>query len=348
MKLPTTLAAILVVTAMPGHAQWLHQPTAGLPRLPSGAPDLNAAAPRTADGKPDLSGIWMWRLSNQSVNVADLLRPEEIQPAARTAAAQRADDYHRDDPWSFRCLPLGPRLNQYSGLPAKIVQTPTLIVLLSEGLMYRQIFLDGRRLPTAPNPAFMGYSVGRWEGDTLVIESTGFDDTTWLDNAGHPHTEALRIVERVRRPDVGHLEIDETIEDGPLYAKPITVHLAADLMPDTELLEYVCNQNEKDLQHLVGKASDEARTAVEVPVRVLEKYAGTYDLRLPTAPSTPNLLKVSLIDGMLVLNGRKLLPRSTTRFGAVEFVMNDRGEVTHLIFRAGSQDLLARRVPDPR
>src|SRR5262249_9384985 len=153
--------------------------------------------------------------------------------------------------------------------------------ILFEDLSYRRVFLDGRKLPIDPNPSFMGYSVGHWEGDTLVVESAGFNDRTWLDFGGHPHSEGLRVTERYRRLDIGHLDLKVTLEDAKVYARPWTIPIAVDLVTDTEMLEYVCNENQKDYDHLVGKASDDKKNAVKVPVSVLSKYTGTYEFHSP-------------------------------------------------------------------
>jgi hypothetical protein len=348
MKSMALTAAIVLITTT-ANAQWLHQPTTGLSRLANGAPDLAAPVPRTPDGRPDLSGIWQWRVFYY--NVAEDLKRDEIQPWARELVARRMEKLATDDPASFQCLPLGPRLNLYPPLLAKIVQTPALIVLLSEGLTYRQVFLDGRELPNNPNPSFMGYSIGHWDGDTLVIETVGFKDVTWLDQSGNPHSEALRVTERLRRPDVGHLEVDERLEDPAIYAKPLTVRITADLVPDTELLEYVCAENEKDVPHLIGRASDDTKTAVPVPASVLEKYVGSYDLPWRATASTPNVIKITLTDGTLLFGGRPLIPLSTTRFtGAVqlEFLTNGDGEVTHVIIHTAGGDVKGTRIPAPR
>jgi hypothetical protein len=138
--------------------------------------------------------------------------------------------------------------------PFKIVQTPGLVVILYEGwTIYRQIFTDGRRLPKDPNPAWMGYSAGSWDGDTLVVDTAGFNDKSWLDLMGHPHTEALHVVERFRRSDLGRMETQITIDDPVAYTKPWTVTESSRLLPDTELLEFFCNENERDVPHLVGR-----------------------------------------------------------------------------------------------
>jgi hypothetical protein len=158
----------------------------------------------------------------------------------------------------------------------KIIQTPGMIVILNSDLTYRQIFMDGRKLEAAPNPSWMGYSVGRWERDTLVVESFGFNDRTWLDTSGHPHTEALRTTERYRRRNFGNPDLEVTFADPGAYARPWTVAVRAELAPDTESIEYVCNESKSDLNRLVGRVSDDAKSEVGIAPGILAKYAGTY------------------------------------------------------------------------
>src|SRR5437870_4476128 len=269
-------AVIFSAVTLPVAAQWLNHPTPGIPRTANGKPNLTAAAPRTADGKPDLSGIWQRISFKYERNAAADLKPGEIQPWAQKLAAERAEDLGKDH-MSVQCLPWGPSAN-YSPRKAKIVQTRSLILFLDEDLTYRQIFMDGRPLEKDPNPSWMGYSVGRWDGDALVVESFGFNDKTWLDRNGHPHSEALRVTERYRRRDFGHLEIEMTLDDRSVYARPWTVALKAELDPDTELLESVCNENNKrSLEGWVGKLSDEKKSEKKVAREILANYVGTYE-----------------------------------------------------------------------
>jgi hypothetical protein len=212
----------------------------------------------------------------------------------------------------------------------RIVQTPTLVVLLFAGLEYRQIFMDGRTLEADPNPSWMGYSVGRWDGDRLVVESNGYNDRTWLDLAGHPHTEALRVTERYRRRDFGHLDIEMTLHDPAVYAKPWTVMRSARLMADTELLEYVCNENPNRHDHWVGTRSDAKVSAVTVAPEVLATYAGTYVEQPPTFMRNPGrVIEITFHDGQLFgkLNGgdeAPLIAQSEARFAglgsSIEFI----------------------------
>jgi len=204
----------------------------------------------------------------------------------------------------------------------KIVQTPGLILILNPDLTYRQIFLDGRALEPAPNPAWMGYSVGHWDGDTLVVESFGFNDRTWLDHDGHPHTEALRMTERYRRRDFGNLELDVTLSDPAVYAKAWTVKVRAELAADTELIEWVCNEKGSELQHWVGKASDEKRSAVKVAPEVLTKYAGIYEEQPPLWRLVPRVIEITLSGDTLFadMDGRgktPLVAQSQTSFSGL-------------------------------
>jgi len=236
----------------------------------------------------------------------------------------------------------------------KIMQTPGLIAILYEDLTYRQIFLDGRELPKDPNPSFMGYSVGRWEGDSLVVESTGFNDRTWLDFGGHPHSEELRITERIRRRDFGHLDIEETLTDSKIYGRPWTIVIHGDLTTDTEMLEYVCAENEKDREHLVGKSSDDRKNAVKVAPEVLTRYVGTYDFRIPENPTQVIAIQVTAAGSELVfdfLGDRSpLIPLSNTAFSAagdlITFATNDQGVVTHMIMQTPEGDRKAIRTQD--
>ena len=222
------------------------------------------------------------------------LKPTEVQPWATELYKQRMENLGKDDPGTFKCLPQGPRVTLGAGGWAKIIQTPLLVVILYENLSYRQIFLDGRALPTEPHPSFMGYSVGRWDGDTLVVESRGFKDTTWLDFGGHPHTEDLRVVERIRRPDFGRLDVQVTFEDPKVYSRSWTVPVKVDFVADSEMLEYVCNENERDYAHLVGKASDDKKNAVKVAREILSKYVGAYEFRSTEDPNLLTLVNVTL------------------------------------------------------
>jgi len=201
--------------------------------------------PRAADGKPDLSGVWY------AQRPVDPGKPEPL-PWVEELLRERAANNSKDAPGAH-CLTRG--VTAAGALfPYKLVQTPTLLVMLFEDDIpsHRQVFLDGRGHPKDPNPSWMGHSIGHWEGDVLVIDTVGFNDRSWLDPQGHPHTEKMRVTERLRRPDLGHLEIEFTIDDPGAYKKPWTIKRIADLDPGDEVGEYVC-ENNKDPEHMVGK-----------------------------------------------------------------------------------------------
>ena len=264
---PTTLAfSVFIAASLLGGvtlgAQWLHYPTAGIPRLTDGKPNLDAPPPRTADGKPDLSGLWEIRrqrmiADQREVNISPFQSDIgdgldgglPYQPWARALAQQQRANNWKDAP-STRCLPLGPLLAHTYLDPRKIIQTPGLLIILNErDFSYRQIFTDGRPLPHDPNPSWYGYSTGHWDGDTLVVETNGLRDGLWLDLGGDVITEAAKLTEKFRRPRFGVLDIDVTVDDPKAYTRPWTVTLHQMLMVDTELLEFVCLENEKDVQH---------------------------------------------------------------------------------------------------
>jgi hypothetical protein len=213
-----------------------------------------------------------------------------------------------------------------------------MIVVLYEDLTYRQIFMDGRTLPKDPSPSFLGYSVGHWEGDELVVESEGFKDTTWLDFGGHPHTESLHITERYRRADFGHIQRDITLSDPVTFDKPIKVASNMKLIPDTELLEYVCTETPRERFSLTGRTPEQR--ALHIAPGILGKYVGVYDF---AGDNTFGIrtANVTLSDGKLFVDfngaGRiPLVPLSQTMFsprllGVYEFVMDERGAVTHLV-----------------
>jgi len=309
----SAIAVVTITLSAPLAAQWLTQPTPGIPRTTDGKPNLAAPAPRASDGKPDLSGLWNRLSPKYHRNIAADLKPGEIQPWARALVDERRENLGKDY-MNVRCLPLGPGYVTAADITGaemmKIVQTPGLILILNPDLTYRQIFLDGRALESEPNPSFMGYSVGHWDHDTLVVESAGYSDRTWLDHDGHPHSEALRMTERYHRRDVGHLDIEVTLSDPQAYARPWTVAVRAELLPDTEMIEFVCNENERSLEHWVGKASDEQKKEVQVAPGVLAKYVGTYAEQAPFWRTLPRLVEITLDNGRLFgeVDGRGKVP----------------------------------------
>ena len=278
-------AAILLAFAPAGLlAQWPAYPTAGVPKTADGKPNLTGPVPRIADGKPDLSGVWQYvrgpmppapaatpvatapaasgppdliplaiRLSqfwNLGASFKDGL---PFQPWAAELHSQRVAQNSQDNP-DAHCLPLGLMQLHTHGQPRKMIQTPGVIVILYEANGgVRQIFTDGRPLPQDPQPWWFGYSTGKWEGDTLAVETSGFRDLGWLDVEGSPLTESGKIIERFRRLDYGHLEIEATIDDPKAYTKPWTVTVHQRIMLDTDLIEFICQENDRSGPHLVGK-----------------------------------------------------------------------------------------------
>jgi hypothetical protein len=278
------LLGVLCTTAPTGaHAQWLNYPTPGTPRTKDGKPNLAAPAPRV-NGRPDLSGVWHeqpatvaeWRrllgdrfvdgalklsvpgmepdtVSKYAANILFDFKPEEapMRPEAADILRRRAGS----NLTSGSCLPMGLPLAGLVSEPTKIVQSPRLIVIMyeSDGT-HRQIYTDGRELPKeVAQPSWLGYSVGKWQRDTLVVETAGFNDKTWLDGIGHPHSEALRVVERYRRRDFGHLDVEMTFDDPQMYTKPFSIKVPYELLADSDIFENYCNENEKDRAHIGQK-----------------------------------------------------------------------------------------------
>ncbi len=273
-----TAGSIALVAALSPSlsAQWPAYPTAGAPRTPDGKLNLNAPAPRDADGKPDLSGTWEnpgWRaLATFSVSGTGgapggpRVQPPSVamffdigsavpnglpfQPWAAELRKKRMADNMKDNP-DAHCLPLGNMQLHTHPEPRKIIQTPKTIVILYEGNAgVRQIFTDGRTLPANdPQPWWFGYSTGKWDADTLVVETSGFRDAGWLDVNGSPLTDAAKVTERFRRVTYGRLDIEITVDDRKAYTRPWTVTVGQRLMPDLELIEFVCAENEKSSAH---------------------------------------------------------------------------------------------------
>jgi hypothetical protein len=337
--------ALLLSTA--ASAQWLNYPTPGIPRLPDGKPNLFAPAPRTADGKPDVSGIWSGAGPLYRFNIAQDLKPEDIQPWAEALFLQRVRDSRKESPLA-RCLPVSVPFHNFFNL-TQIVQTPGLIVMLYESpnSPHRTVFTDGRDLPKDPNPTWLGYSVGRWEGDTLVVTTAGFNDRGWLDSAGHPQTESLRLTERLRRRDFGHMDFEMTIDDPKVFTKPFTVKRQRVLAADTELLEDVC-ENERDTTHF------SVDSKIRLSPELLATYAGVYEL------ARGREAVVTVTGDMLFMQGLNepklpLLAESETEFmstatqNGFEFIKDAQGKVTHLMVRgaAGGDQKAVRKTPPP-
>jgi len=320
-------ALILIAGTIPAGAQWLDRRTPGIPRKPDGKPNLTAPAPRGPDGKPDLAGIWNGPVPETTFD------PASAQPWVNDLVRQRQREYWRKRP-SYQCLPSGPEADRAAGWK-RILQTPTAIAILNDDLTYRVIFMDGRELEADPAPSWMGLSVGRWDGDTLIVESVGFNDKTWLSRYGQPHTEALRMTERYQRTDFGHLRVEVTFNDPTAYAKPWGFTAAMALAPDTEMLESVC---ERSSDQWTG-GSD---TAVTVPPDVLARYVGVYhgfyqenkrtiEVTFSGGELIARIIGAAAVDGGEI---RPLIPQSQTLFEgggiAYQFIVDDKGVTTAL------------------
>lgn len=325
------VVVILAAWTVPIAAQWLNYRTPAIPRTADGKPNLTAPAPRTANGRPDFTGLW-----NNS-GWAGNPDPSTVLPWAQNAVRQRQDNFYRDRP-DNRCLPTGPQ--PFDGW-RRILQTQTFIAILNDDLTYRQIFMDGRTLESDPNPTWMGYSVGRWEGDSLVVDSLGFNDKTWLHVSGLPHTEALRVRERIRRRDFGHMQIDVTFTDPGAYTKPWTVTVNMELAADTEMIETVCESSSDHWPP--GTLSDAQQSKVNVAQDVLSSYVGVYiGDGGAFGRSEPTSLRVQLSDGELsvalsfIPTPFPLVTQSETSFlsrmGYVyEFIRDRSGVVTQVV-----------------
>jgi hypothetical protein len=280
LEMPNRSVCVLIVltaASISAHAQWLNYPTPGTPRTHDGKPNLAAPAPRASNGKPDLSGVWqveptpaeeMKRLfgdlspdsalgdsssafSKYLVNILLDFKPEEspLRPEFADLVRQRA----KQETPLIHCLPIGIPADDLLPGPFKIIQTPGMTLIRNEyENTFRQIYTDGRKPPADPEPLWLGYSVGRWDGDTLQVDSVGFNDKGWLDGIGHPHSEALHVTERFRRRDFGHLDVQVTIDDPKVYTKPFSVKFTELLLPDSDVTEYFCAENERDQSHTKG------------------------------------------------------------------------------------------------
>jgi len=258
------LTSLIFMMATTATGQWFSIPLAGTPRTPDGKPNLNAATPRAGDGKPDLSGVWQADDPRWNANLAPKGAEAPMLPAAAALYKHRVETLGWDRPETY-CMPHGvPDAITVPGLPFKILQMPGVTVLLFEEFhKYRQIHMDGRQLPVDPQPAWYGYSIGRWEGENFVVETAGFREGTWLDNDGHPHSDALHTTERFHRVNFGHMEVDVTIDDPKAYSRPWKSDtMRFTLLPDTELLEHLC-ENNRDLPVLerYWRAQEQATSA---------------------------------------------------------------------------------------
>ena len=336
-----SVAVVLSLLPVTLAAQWLDYPTPGTPRLPDGKPNLSAPAPKTADGKPDLTGVWRGAGPLYRFNIAQDLQPSDIQPWAEALFLQRVRDSRKDSPLA-KCLPVSVPFQDFFSM-VRFVQTPALTLMLYEApnSPHRTIFTDGRDLPKDPNPTWLGYSIGRWEGDTFIVTTAGFNDKAWLDSAGHPQTESLRVTERMRRRDFGHMDFEITIDDPKAFTRPFTIKGERLLAPDTDLLEDFCD-NEKDGHRLSGD------TGIRLSPALLSTYAGVYEF----APGRQFTIVAN--GDMLFVQGLNepklpLLVQSATHFmstatpNGFEFVKDAQGRVSHLIVRGNAGDQKATR-----
>jgi hypothetical protein len=353
------LAILVVASGIPLGGQWLNYKTPGLPRTATGKPNLSAPAPRTREGKPDFSGVWNKISPKYKSNIAADLKPSEVQPWAQKLVDERAENLQRDY-MHEQCLPLGPGYatgaDSTGAEQIKIVETPGLIVILNPDLTYRQVFMDGRPLEKDPNPNWMGYSVGHWDGETLVVESSGFNDKTWLDHDGHPHTEALRMTERYTRRNLGNMDVEITLSDPGVYARAWTIKVRAELAPDTEMIEFVCSEANKNQEHWVGKASDEKTTGAAVSPAILAKYVGVFNEqpRYWSPAGVARIVVITVSDGKLYgdMDGRgatPLLAKSETEFSglyglSVEFLKVDGKQAAELYVKHVSGNYLFART----
>jgi hypothetical protein len=257
LLLPLAFAPLL-------RAQWLGYPSPNVPKAPDGKPNLSAPAPRTADGKPDLSGMWGWvnigppcgaqctdtQISREFINIASTLKGgPPYQPWAKELVKKRSLEQGSDP--NVHCMPRDAPRIWTDDYYKRVFEVPGRIIVLTErNMQYRQIFTDGRKLPDDPNPTWNGYSVGHWEGDTMVIETIGYRDDLWLDAAGNPLTEKGKTIERIRRPNYGTLEVEITIDDPKAYTASWTVTITQPLILDSELIDYYCLENERDFKHM--------------------------------------------------------------------------------------------------
>jgi len=330
------VALVVALALLPGSlfAQWLDLRTPGIPRTADGKPNLMAPAPRGPDGRPDVSGTWTPETNPYRFDLIVDPRDEHVfRPAAEAVFLERVRDFRRGDPVT-NCLPGGP--SDMLGGSYRIVQSPAVVALLYENQTgrYRQIYMDGRALPIDPNPTWLGYSVGHWDGETLVVDSNGFNDRTWLDRVGHPHSEKLRVTERFLRVDFGHLQYQITFDDPDTLTTPISRSLTLNYAADTDMLESVCNENNRDTPHLVGTAISRVHVSPEVLAHYLGRYVFREGIRaIPTFMGATQA--VSLINGQLYLNALPMFPQSETKFessGAVaEFFLDANGTVTRLV-----------------
>jgi hypothetical protein len=259
----------VLATSLFAQAQWLNNPTPGAPRTPDGKVIMTGPVPRV-NGTPDLSGVWQAQGDPRAPNglfglgesensryFRDILA--DFKPGEEPLTPEGREILRRNTqpgviPAGIRCLPDGVPHADLLPEPFKIIQIPRQMVFLYEvETIFRQIYTDGRKLPDDPSPTWLGYSIGRWDGDTFIIDTKGFNNLSWLDARGHGHSEEMRVEERFRRRDYGHLDVTVTLTDPKVFTKPVTINFVAQLLPDTDVFEHICIENEKDSAHQPGR-----------------------------------------------------------------------------------------------
>ena len=265
---------LFTIVLLPAHGQWLNYPSPGTPRTRDGKPNLSAPAPRVK-GRPDLSGVWQIQpepallakergafdvpgddtrgFSRYFIDVLADFKPgeEPLRPEAAAALRNRRVTGTTKEHPNARCLPFGLPGALVLGVPFRIQQSPGMTLMLFEvENSFREVYTDGRPLPKDPQPAWRGYSIGKWEGDVFVIDTAGFNDRAWLDVSGNTHSDALRMQERYQRRDFGHMDVAVTMDDPKTFTRPVTIKFSELLIPDSDVLEYVCGENEKDTAHM--------------------------------------------------------------------------------------------------
>lgn len=314
------LVGLLTLSA---HAQWFDWESPLVPRTAEGKPDMAAPVPRMADKRVDLSGLWV--PVNASGTLYDASR---LRGWAKDAMAQSSENFYRDDP-RLSCLPNGPgswAAEAIAGGMRRIVQHPELIAVLNEDMTHRQIYMDGRELEEETVlPSWMGYSVGQWQGDTLVVRSNGFNGKTWLSQKGHHHTEQLHLTERYTRLSYGRMQLEVTYEDPATFVDgPVQASIDLVLLPEATMFEVVCNEAKAGQRHYTGEIAQSTKKAVEVSVEQLQVYVGVYKGFWGPRPVTA---EVTMENGVLTL---KRTPRYSLSGG------NNKFDVTKLVAQSES------------
>ena len=265
------LGLMLLGPCLCARAQWPDFLDPDAPRTPDGKVNMTGPV-RRVNGKPDLSGIWQAvgepRAPNGLFGSGESLNSKyfrdilaDFKPGEEPLTREGAEIFRQNTKPgvvgpNLKCLPDGVPHADLLPEPFKIIQTPREILMLYEvETIFRQIFMDGRKFPDDPMGTWLGYSIGKWDGDTLVVDTMGFNDLSWLDARGHGHSEEMRVQERFHRRDFGHMDVQVTITDPKVFTKPVTINFVEELLPDTDVFEHICAENEKDAAHLPGRVA---------------------------------------------------------------------------------------------